>query len=61
MGLYADPETLSWFQQEYASRVPTKLDMGKSCIRLKKIDQIPVGLFEELAQKIHYRKMDRSI
>lgn len=51
MGLYADPETLSWFQQEYASRVPTKLDMGKSCIRLKKTDQIPVGLFEELAQK----------
>ncbi len=52
MGLYANPELLTWFQQEYAQQVKTKLDMGKSCIRFKKIDQIPYKLLGELASKI---------
>ncbi|MDQ4139192.1 MAG: DUF1801 domain-containing protein [Bacteroidota bacterium] len=52
MGLYANPELLNWFQGEYAHQVKTKLDMGKSCIRFKKIDQIPYKLIGELAAKI---------
>ena len=44
MGIYTDQNLLNWFQQEYQKQVPTKLDMGKSCIRLKKMDQIPYDL-----------------
>ena len=52
MGLYADKKMLSWFQAEYAKRVESRLDMGKSCIRFKKPDQIPYDLIAELAAKI---------
>ena len=49
MGIYTDPDLLAWFQAEYADRVPTKLDMGASCIRLKNPKHIPYGLIGELA------------
>ena len=52
MGIYANEELLEWFVDEYAKYVPTKLDMGKSCIRFKKMDQIPYELIAELASKM---------
>lgn len=52
MGVYGDPNLLNWFTEEYRNRVPTKLDMGKSCIRFKKPDQIPFDLIGELATKL---------
>ncbi|WP_210490137.1 DUF1801 domain-containing protein [Rufibacter aurantiacus] len=52
MGLYADPELLAWFTTEYPKHSKTKLDMGKSCIRFKKPDQIPLELLGELASKM---------
>lgn len=52
MGIYSDPDLMKWFQEEYTKRVPGKLDMGKSCIRLKKMDQIPYELFGELVKKV---------
>lgn len=51
-GLYGDEDILQWFQQEYAKAVPTRLDMGKCCVRLKKMDQIPYDLIGELAGKM---------
>lgn len=52
MGIYADPELLDWFVNEYKARVKSKLDMGKSCIRFKKMADIPFDLFGELAAKV---------
>lgn len=52
MGLYADPALLKWFTGEYAKYSKTKPDMGKSCIRFKKPEQIPYELIGQLAQKI---------
>lgn len=52
MGLYADPKLIEWFTNEYKARVPSKLDMGKSCVRFKKMDQIPFNLIGELMEKI---------
>lgn len=52
MGIYSDPELLKWFTEEYGKRVKTKLDMGKSCIRFKKPDQIPFDLIGELCTKM---------
>ena len=52
MGLYGNQAVEDWFVDEYAKRVPTKLDMGKSCIRFKNPDHIPYDLIAELVQKI---------
>lgn len=52
MGVYADPKLLSWFTSEYKKQSKTKLDMGKSCLRFKKMDDIPVKLIGELASKM---------
>ena len=56
MGIYADPELKDWFEKEYPKHCKTKLDMGKSCIRFKKIDQIPYDLVKELVQKMSVQK-----
>ncbi|MNY06651.1 hypothetical protein D3C86_1394170 [compost metagenome] len=52
MGLYADPELLEWFVSEYQEVSKTKLDMGKSCIRFKKPEQIPLELIGKLVSKM---------
>lgn len=52
MGIYANKNLLDWFVAEYPKHCTTKPDMGKSCIRFKKIDQIPYDLIAELATKI---------
>jgi len=52
MGIYASPKLLEWFIGEYPKHVSSKLDMGKSCIRFKKIDDIPYKLIAELMTKI---------
>lgn len=52
MGLYADAKLLEWFTQAHAKQVKTKLDMGKGCIRFKKIETIPYELIAELAGKV---------
>ena len=52
MGMYANPELLKWFQIEYPKHSATKPDMGKSCVRYKKPEQIPYKLIGELMKKI---------
>lgn len=52
MGIYAHPELLEWFVNEYPKHVKTKLDMGKSCIRFKNIKTIPFKLIGELCRKM---------
>lgn len=52
MGLYADPKLLKWFTTEYSKHSNSKLDMGKSCLRFKKPEQIPYNLIEELVTKM---------
>ena len=52
MGVYSDPELLEWFTTEYPKHCKRKLDMGKSCIRFKKLDDIPYELIGELTSKI---------
>ena len=52
MGLYAIPELLDWFVKEYPKHCKSKLDMGKSCIRFKKAEEIPFNLIGQLMTKI---------
>jgi hypothetical protein len=53
MGCYGNPKLLKWFQDEYKKFSPKKkLDMGKSCMRYKKPEDIPYELLAELARKV---------
>ncbi len=52
MGLNADKSLLDWFVAEYPKHSAQKLDMGKSCIRFKKPENIPFALIGELMQKM---------
>lgn len=52
MGVYSDPELMNWFTSEYAKQAKGKLDMGKSCIRFKKPENIPFDLVGELSSKV---------
>ena len=56
MGIYADDNQLNWFASEYPKYCKTKLDMGKSCIRFKKMEDIPYQLIAELCSKISVEK-----
>ncbi len=51
-GIYADPDLHAWFVAEYPKHCKRKLDMGKSCIRFKKMDDIPYDLIAELVAKM---------
>jgi uncharacterized protein YdhG (YjbR/CyaY superfamily) len=52
MGIYAKPELHDWFVNEYPKHCKRKLDMGKSCMRFKKLDEIPFDLIAELTTKM---------
>lgn len=51
-GIYSKKELHDWFVTEYPKHSKAKLDMGKSCIRFKRIDDIPYELIAELSKKI---------
>ena len=51
-GMYAKKELYDWFVSEYPKQCKYKLDMGKSCVRFKKIDDIPYDLIEQLLGKM---------
>lgn len=49
--MYVDAKLMAWFVGEYPKHVSTRLDMGKSCIRFKKPEQIPFELIAQLSTK----------
>lgn len=56
MGLYADPKLLQWFEESYPKHAKKKLDMGKSCIRFKDMNDIPYTLIGQLTSKISVKQ-----
>ena len=52
MALYGDKQLYDWFVTEYPKHCKSKLDMGKSCVRFKKLDDIPFDLIGELLSKL---------
>ncbi|WP_395056769.1 DUF1801 domain-containing protein [Flavobacterium sp.] len=52
MGICSNPKLLEWFTSEFAKHSKKKLDMGKSCMRFKKPEDIPFELIGELMQKM---------
>ncbi len=51
MAVYEDP-LHDWFIKEWAKVSDKKLDMGKSCIRFRKPEDVPVKLIGALASKL---------
>lgn len=56
MGIYEDQELYDWFVSEYPKHCKQKLDIGKSCVRFKKMDDIPFELIGELMTKMSSEK-----
>ena len=52
MGIYADKQLYDWFVAEFPKHSKKKLDMGKSCMRFKKVEDIPFELLGELSKKM---------
>jgi len=43
MNVYGDPATAAWFKEGF-QRAGKKLDMGKSCVRFKKLDDLALDV-----------------
>lgn len=52
MGIYGSENLMEWFKSEYSKVCKYKLDMGKSCIRFKRLDDIPYELIGQLCKKM---------
>jgi len=59
MGLYcgcvdgvSDTALVRWFRDAWAKAGKKKLDMGKSCIRFKKLDDIPLDVIGEAIRRV---------
>ncbi len=48
--VYASEDEKAWFEAEYRA-TGKKLDMGKSCVRFKKLEQLPVELIGEVMRR----------
>ena len=55
-GMYSDPDIVDWFVEEY-KKSGKKLDMGKSCVRFKKLDDLPLEIVGKVIKKISVKKM----
>ena len=53
MGIYANNELYNWFISEYGKFSKKKLDIGKSCMRFKKAEDIPYDLVGDLVSKMN--------
>jgi hypothetical protein len=51
LGVYADEGLEDWFRAQYAER-GLKLDMGKSCVRFKRLDQVPLEVVGEVIRRV---------
>jgi len=56
MGIYSSPPLLEWFQREWPKHSSKKLDMGKSSMRFRKADDVPIALIGELARQMTPRQ-----
>lgn len=51
MTVYGDPETERWFRQAWAD-AGKKLDMGKSCVRFKKLEDVPLDVIGQVIARV---------
>jgi hypothetical protein len=55
MGCYGNTEHEAWFLDAWA-KTGKKLDMGKSCVRFKKIDDLPLKVIGQAVKRMPVKK-----
>src|SRR5215470_1859092 len=60
MCVYGESEHAKWFQQAWA-KTGKKLDMGKSCVRFKKVDDLALDVIGEAIKRIPAKKYIENI
>lgn len=55
MCVYGDPAHEAWFREAWA-KTGRKVDMGKSCVRFKKLDEVPLKVIGQAARKVPVKK-----
>lgn len=56
MGVYGDAELSSWFAERYRAS-GKKLDMGKSCVRFQRAEDLPLELIGQTIAKISVERL----
>ena len=56
-GIYGDPKLRAWFEEAYRE-TGLRMDIGKSCVRFRTLDQLPLEL---IGQAINAMTMDQFI
>jgi uncharacterized protein YdhG (YjbR/CyaY superfamily) len=51
MGLYMDKDDVQWFEKAWKA-TGRKLDMGKACVRFKKIEDVPLEVVAEAIRRM---------
>ena len=51
MCAYGDPKTNEWFRKAYAA-AGKKLDMGKACVRFKKLEDLPLDVIGQVIARV---------
>jgi uncharacterized protein YdhG (YjbR/CyaY superfamily) len=57
--IYTDTKLLNWFKREYKAS-GKKMDMGKSCIRFKKLENLPLDLIGKAIAKVPVKAFIKS-
>jgi hypothetical protein len=55
VSVYSDRELERWFRDAFA-RAGKKLDMGKSCVRFKRLDDLPLDVIGETIARVSVEK-----
>lgn len=55
MSIYSDPDELAWFQAAWG-RTGKKLNMGKSCVRFKRIEDVALEVVGEAIRRMPAKK-----
>ena len=49
--VYGDPKTEAWFRRRFEES-GKRLDMGKSCVRFKRLDELPLDVIGETVARV---------
>ena len=58
MYIYSDKENEQWFREEY-KKSGKKMDMGKSCVRFKKLNDLPLELIGKAVSLVPIEELIR--
>lgn len=55
MNVYGDPATEAWFRKAWQA-TGKKLDMGKACVRIKKLEDVPLEVLGQVIARTPVKK-----